>query len=487
MNLIERECRYRKVLGTIRVSSNHIVWSAIQAADGMHPVRVPVASIQNQQVSAAGSKSALIRLVTVDAPKGIIFDFGPNGFASRDAVKNCISPLIPSSNKQESPQQTPPAQSDASIHENASSASKANASGALNPAEKLSVEEIKRRAELLRTNVSVRRLHEQLVSQSHAVSDNEFWKGITFRLKKECNDSSAQEHEQGEPRSRSFAECRGIPSALLSELKGTESGNATQIFRFTPAIIHQIFVENPAVHRAYRAMVPRKMSEERFWKRYVERRVMQSSGGRGGEHDRTDLFAKFELEAEKEAKREVLERAQDLKVLELQLDRRDEYKSVYNSGAHADDGSSVNAMAVAGKQRDKFLPLVRRFNRHGALVLDTQGVSGETEEEGESLHHQSWSEPDHRRLCVIDDLDVSKSEEYIPLKIRDVSVFVDSKEVRTELEENIKQNRKRFLESLQSEWKRLKPNLKQYCEPHGLDNESSKLIGRCLDEVLPKH
>ncbi|KAA8492418.1 General transcription factor IIH subunit 1 [Porphyridium purpureum] len=424
MSLIERECRHRKAEGMVRVSENHVVWTAQRASDGVHPVRVPIASVSSQMATPAGAKSALIKLVTVDNPKGIVFDFGADGAASRNAVRDVISSLLqlrvagsssagiaPSAGAAQ-PQQTQPVPPPISL-------------------ENVSPQEAHRRAEILNKNEMVSQMHAKLVLEQRAVSDADFWKGIEFRLRKAKEATSVAQQQTSK-----VATARGMPTALQTTVQGTETDAGTQTFRFTPTQMHQIFVEQPEVHRAYKALVPRKMDEQLFWKKYVQSRILQSEFATG---DRSDMFAKFQMEAEREEGRELRQRAEALRARELQLDRRDDHKSVHNEGAHCmDDGSSAAAITI-GNRKSKYMPLVRRYNRHGTLVLDSirRGVAAASPsagsdadtnaQESETAQTSScWEEPAFLRDHPMLDLEAEMDEQYLPLHIQNVRVFVDN-------------------------------------------------------------
>mmetsp|Transcript_1864 Transcript_1864/g.4926 ORF Transcript_1864/g.4926 Transcript_1864/m.4926 type:complete len:508 (-) Transcript_1864:430-1953(-) len=483
MSLVERECRFRKADGRVRVTAQHVLWHPSREADGVNAVRIPVGSICSQMVSAAGSKSALIKLATVDAPKGVIFDFGPTGFLSRDAVKDVITPLIAASGIAATAAATaaspalpmPSAEPDTDAPQTSTNSKAAQIASATAPEpgvagrglldssseadipEKLTPEEIKRRVELLKTNEEIRNLHELLVSKARAVSDRDFWKGIAFRLKDASGDQASVEKEKALP-----VDKPGVPTALLTELKGSDTGQSAQVFRFTPAIIHQIFVEHPEVHRAHRALVPYKMTDEKFWKRYVESRVL-GQGQTKARGDRSDMFAKYELEAEKETTDDLKQRVGTLESRELQLDRRDDYKSIHNAGTHcSDDGSSLNAMAVSSK-KNKFLPLVRRYNRHGGLVLDSSAAHNPAGQRAEAAN-LCWRESEHRKLHSLADLEEEEALDYIPLKIRDVSVFVDSGSSSNHADSsNALKRRREAVSRVHHDWNEYAPDLSRYC------------------------
>lgn len=50
-------------------------------------------------------------------------------------------------------------------------------------------------------------------------------------------------------------------------------------FRLTPSLIHQIFVEHPAVQKAYQEYVPHKLTEYEFWKKYLKSTYITNKAG----------------------------------------------------------------------------------------------------------------------------------------------------------------------------------------------------------------
>ncbi|CAI5459792.1 unnamed protein product, partial [Closterium sp. Yama58-4] len=61
----------------------------------------------------------------------------------------------------------------------------------------------------------------------------------------------------------------GVASAMLADVRGVTDGRSNTItFNLTPQIIQQIFLEKPAVHRAFMELVPGRMSEKAFWGKY---------------------------------------------------------------------------------------------------------------------------------------------------------------------------------------------------------------------------
>jgi hypothetical protein len=52
---------------------------------------------------------------------------------------------------------------------------------------------------------------------------------------------------------------KGIPSALLADVRPTAANSNTVQYKLTPATIHQIFIMYPNVQKLYNEMVPTKV------------------------------------------------------------------------------------------------------------------------------------------------------------------------------------------------------------------------------------
>jgi len=170
------------------------------------------------------------------------------------------------------------------------------------------------------------------------------------------------------------AQRAGLPSALLSELRPAEESGRRVKYRFDPATIHQIFVEEPAVQRAYEDTVARGVLDEKsFWKKYVEMRTALSASANGVRPSDAHaaaraFFAKYEQHTRDHSSRsdhenEAAGASQSALPLDVDL-RRNEYASQEHREEHLADA----------------LELLHRFNRHGQLVMDASHFRPEEQE-----------------------------------------------------------------------------------------------------------
>jgi hypothetical protein len=156
----------------------------------------------------------------------------------------------------------------------------------------------------------------------------------------------------------------GLPSALLTELRPAEESGRRIKYRFDPATIHQIFVEEPTVQRAYKDTVERGLMDEKsFWKKYVEMRTASTASVNGTKPNDAHaaaraFFAKYEQStgaSDTALKDHDVELATTQTSLPVDVDlRRNEYERKEHREEHLADA----------------LALLHRFNRHGQLVMD---------------------------------------------------------------------------------------------------------------------
>jgi transcription initiation factor TFIIH subunit 1 len=153
---------------------------------------------------------------------------------------------------------------------------------------KITEADIEQRARLLVTNRDLLFLHEKLV-KTGVLTEAEFWESRKVMLSNES--------------SRAEKQVTGIPSVLLADVRPTfETSNAVH-YKLTPQIIQQIFLQFPAVQRAYADNVPLKISEQHFWQAYLQSQWFQRGRQRGGSSlPAGDLFAKYVAEDEKDEK-----------------------------------------------------------------------------------------------------------------------------------------------------------------------------------------
>ena len=123
------------------------------------------------------------------------------------------------------------------------------------------------RSSLLSSSPTLRSQHDHLVTQTQTLSEESFWSHHAQSVA----DEAARIH------GRLSA---GQSSTIKSNLDLGPRGRV----RLGVEEMRQIFVMYPAVHAAYEEKVPLELSEEQFWRRYLESEFFHRDRGRIGAH-----------------------------------------------------------------------------------------------------------------------------------------------------------------------------------------------------------
>eukprot|EP01133_Synstelium_polycarpum_P006917 gene6917-8043_t len=145
-------------------------------------------------------------------------------------------------------------------------------------------DEVKQRVVLLSSNPSLKALFNDLVGGG-TISEADFWESRKAML---VNDSM-----------RSDKQNMGLPSIFLSDVRPTTESVSTVKYRLTPSIIHQIFIQNPSVERAFKDNVPLKISEVEFWKKYLSSKYYYRDRNMNNPPPADDLFSNTALKEKK--------------------------------------------------------------------------------------------------------------------------------------------------------------------------------------------
>ncbi|KAI9335701.1 hypothetical protein BDR26DRAFT_865620 [Obelidium mucronatum] len=147
--------------------------------------------------------------------------------------------------------------------------------------------------------------------------------------------------------------------------KQDPSQPTTTTVKFTPEIIHSIFVQSPAVQVAYEKYVPEKMSEREFWTKYYTSKAFHAlKAGKSSSGDRSEIFSEGEAEIEDDLLPipKKLKKDPTNKLLDLSATMED----------HLDYGNAPDTTMKPGSFRNA-LPIIRRLNRHSTIVLKSAG------------------------------------------------------------------------------------------------------------------
>ena len=231
---------HRKQNGTITLSDTHLSF-VNESNDEGSKISLTWMDIAKHQVSPASHPKALLKLVLSDpASKGLTFQF-----ENRDVLENIrsqISAKLAEKRTSIRKRQREEATDEGTGVDQNTTGFNQLASDALAVS----------RAALLASNENLREQYKILV-EGGVLSEDEFWSAHERKLA----DEAAKVH--GKVR-------KGIESTMRSNLDLTSGGK----IRLGVEEIRQIFILYPAVHKAYEEKVPLELSEEQFWRKYLE-------------------------------------------------------------------------------------------------------------------------------------------------------------------------------------------------------------------------
>eukprot|EP01103_Thecamoeba_quadrilineata_P014019 TRINITY_DN404_c0_g1_i12.p1 TRINITY_DN404_c0_g1~~TRINITY_DN404_c0_g1_i12.p1 ORF type:complete len:324 (+),score=63.46 TRINITY_DN404_c0_g1_i12:704-1675(+) len=149
----------------------------------------------------------------------------------------------------------------------------------------------------------------------------------------------------------------------MTDISSSSSEGGVIQFDFTPTVIHSIFLDQPAVRRAFKALVPEKMSEEEFWKKYLQSKYFygENSSFKSQKNKKEDIFSRYAKESDKDL---------DLGI-NLAKDSIDPL-SVVVEPDHPEEGyTHPKDHTLDSKELNKSLSLIRSYNNHGSSILNS--------------------------------------------------------------------------------------------------------------------
>ncbi|KAG8907947.1 RNA polymerase II transcription factor B subunit 1 [Tulasnella sp. 403] len=253
------------------------------------------------------------------------------------------------------------------------------------------------KAAVLKRSPELARLHADLV-RTGQISEAEFWEGREHLILAEA---AADSQRKGK-------------SSLIVDPRPVrdETGKATT--KLSNEMIEEIFEEFPVVRRAYDENVPRRLTDQEFWSRYLQSKLASrnsaSARGAASEHTVHDdaIFDKY-LEKEDDGiepkyQREHVKR----RLVDLDATTQD----------HPETGNTQDVTMQAGKQRQA-LPLIRRFNEHSERLLNTALGDEPPAKRRRVTFADELVEDDYVDDIVMEDLHAPLSSNGIPLEMRD--------------------------------------------------------------------
>lgn len=380
--------RVKKRDGNAVFSSKGLRWTpfsdnpAADVADAQaKPIVVSWSSVLDQQVSSLSSPRAMIRLRLSNNAVLVLEFIGSRtieeAFELREQAKAFIARCLQTSGGQRP-------------HSGSHSA-------LCNP------NEIKQRAALLAANSTLKRQHTEMVNEG-LISEEDFWASRRHLI---ANEASKRQKV-------------GKTSAILTDMASANdtSGNVVK-YNLNAEVIHQIFIQYPAVHLAYQAQVPDKMTETEFWGAFFKSKYFHRDRKNGGHED---MFTKYE------------EKEMEMRASSGSVDPRGLVDPLVDLTSTEEDLVGPQPQQVTKKLRDgKEDPLsltIAKFNRHGAYVLDpahagkfpqvnaADGAAKAANTTTRPSYHDSLQE-----ATQLDDLQGEVPPPYTPLTLEDESRY----------------------------------------------------------------
>ncbi|KAF7145356.1 hypothetical protein RHSIM_Rhsim04G0009500 [Rhododendron simsii] len=367
--------------------------------------------IKGHKFTKEGTKQDLRPLLNLTHEQGGNYIFEFENFSDRDVCKEFVGRAITmptEAGKDGSEQSTVAAQD-----------------------EQLSTKEMERRIKLLQEDSELQKLHKQFVLGG-VLTEAEFW---ATRKKLLDGDTSRVTRQRA-----------GFKSALLSDVKPSADGRSNRVtFNLTPEIIHQIFAEKPAVHRAYLKFVPNKMTEKDFWTKYCRAEYLHSTknavaaAAEAAEDEELAVFLKHDDVWASEARHKI--RRVD-PTLDMEADEGDDYIHLPDHGMSRDGSDNATDSQYDEYRRS----LSQVLNRHGAVVLEGRSIDvelGDTRSVAEALARSKQVELANgasdgmvnqerleriSQLAEIEDLQASRDLPLAPLFIKDPREYFDSQQ-----------------------------------------------------------
>ncbi|XP_074591941.1 general transcription and DNA repair factor IIH subunit TFB1-1-like [Curcuma longa] len=376
-------------------------------------LKVDFRNIKGHKFSKDGSKQALLNL-TQDPEKGGGYIFEFNNFAERNVCRDFVGKVLGKFQTLTSEQTDQP-----------------SSEKVTDSIEQLSTKEMEHRMKLLREDSELQKLHKELVF-GKVLTESEFWASRKALLDDDSD--------------RTLKQRTGFKSAMLADIRPSTDGRTNKVtFSLTPEIIHQIFAEKPAVHRAFLNFVPVKMTEKDFWTKYCRAEYLHrtknsvAAAAEAAEDEELAVFLKHDDILANEARRKI--RRVD-PTLDMEADSSDDYIHLSDHGILRDGSKET----IDSENDFARRTLAQDVNRHAAVVLEGRALDielGDTRTVAEALARSkqasSADTPDENanlerqeraaRMTEIEDLQASRSLPYASLCIKDPREYFDFQQV----------------------------------------------------------
>ncbi|XP_055304699.1 general transcription factor IIH subunit 1 [Sitodiplosis mosellana] len=208
----------------------------------------------------------------------------------------------------------------------------------------------------------------------------------------------------------------GVSAAFLADIKPQTDGCNGLKYNLTADVIECIFKTYPAVKKKHIEYVPAKMSESEFWTKFFQSHYFHRDRIMGGTKDIFTECGKIDDKALQEA---VTKSAGDV-LLDLRQFKDNSLEEGF--GGAVSDKNGVNSGNIVHQN------MVKRFNQHSTMVLNTCQKTNEQNTNGNSQPSESQSqdmvdasadiEPQKKRARImekirLDDLAMDGSAEVV--------------------------------------------------------------------------
>ncbi|OWZ22040.1 General transcription factor IIH subunit [Phytophthora megakarya] len=374
--------RVKKRDGRVEFSLKGLRWTADaspEAPTGHPPIIMSWSTVQDQQVSSLSSPKAMIRLRLAHNATLVLEFVSESGrleeaFEVREQAKDFIARRL---------------------RENGAQGTRSNAAALCNPTE------IKQRAALLAANPALKRQHTEMVNDG-LISEEDFW-------------ASRRHLIAGEASKRQKT---GKTSAILTDLAADNEGGNVVKYNLNAEVIHQIFIQYPAVYMAYQGQVPDKMTETEFWGAFFKSKYFHRDRKAGHE----DMFTKYEEQEKAESKG-------------VSIDPRGIVDPLIDLTTTEEDAAVHHAKRLITEKENPSSITITKFNRHGAYVLDPAHAGKlQQQKAGKQLTLLQKKKPKagyHDNLkdaTLLDDLKDKAPPPYNPLTLEDESRYFQHSE-----------------------------------------------------------
>ncbi|KAF3790052.1 putative RNA polymerase II transcription factor B subunit 1-1 [Nymphaea thermarum] len=239
----------------------------------------------------------------------------------------------------------------------------------------------------------------------------------------------------------------GFKSAMLADIRPSTDGRTNKVtFNLTAEIIHQIFAEKPAVHRAFLNLVPGKMTEKDFWTKYCRAEYLNktrnsvAAAAEAAEDEELAVFLKHDDILANEARRKI--RRVDPTV-DMEADIGDDYMHLPGHGILHDGMDNIDGANEFSRT------LLQDLNRHASVVLEGRMLDVELRDtrtvaealarskQAEVANEISEEEANQKRLervfqmTEMDDLQAPHQLPFAPLCIKDPREYFESQQAST--------------------------------------------------------